>query len=85
VIATNLDRACATHEASLYLRWAAEGLNPTERAALDAYALDLPLSHVAGQLGVTRGGAWMAQQSGLARMRRRLVALGITSAEDLLL
>ncbi len=74
-----------TYEARQVLRWAAQSLNPTERAVLSSFVLDRTMQDVADQLGISRGGAWMAKQSGLERMRRKLLILGITSSEDLLL
>ncbi len=85
MIATDRERIHATYEARQVLRWAAQSLNPTELVALSSYALGLTLQDVADECGITRGGAWMAQQSGLERMRRKLLILGITSSEDLLL
>ncbi len=79
------ERVHATYEARQVLRWAAQSLNPTELVALSSFALGLSLQHVADRCGITRGGAWMAQQSGLERMRRKLLILGITSSGDLLL
>ena len=77
-------RPAETGEISLLLRWAAAPLNPTERFALGAFAIDATQVEAARELGISRSGVFKAQRSGLAKTRRRLSALGIKSSADLL-
>lgn len=79
------ERACAIRETGMVLRWAAQVLTPTERAALEGLALGRTEEQIASSLPVGRSGVWMARQSGLEKMRRRLALLRIRRAEDLLL
>lgn len=69
-------------EASLLLRWAAAALNPTERLAVSAFAVDVV--PVAAEIGRSRSAIWMARQTGLEKMRRRLERIGIRSSGDVL-
>jgi hypothetical protein len=77
--------AAELSEARVLLRFASEVLTDTERAALSALATEMPGRQAAASRGnITRGGIWMAQQSGLRKMRRRLESLGIKSVEQVL-
>ena len=71
-------------EIRLLLRFAGSRLNPTERFALTCLAQDTTLKDGAREGGISPGGIWMAQRSGLKKMRRRLETLGIKSADDLI-
>lgn len=72
-------------EVRLLLRFASARLTKTERVALSAFVAGVSDRTAAAEVGnITRAGIWMAQQSGLRKMRRRLEMLGITSASDLL-
>jgi hypothetical protein len=72
-------------EARLLLRYAASGLNETERLAIRAFMADVSATDAARAHGrITRGGIWMAQQSGLVKMRQALAQLGIESVEQIL-
>ncbi len=85
MIPHSCEKARAIHETRQLLRWAAQALTATEKAALTGLALERTQRETASGLPVTRGAVFMAQQSGLAKMRRRLHAVGIRRAEDLLL
>ena len=71
-------------EIRLLLRFAGSRLNPTERFALTCLVQETPLRDGAREGGISPGGIWMAQRSGLKKMRRRLEMLGIKSANDLI-
>ncbi len=81
-----LEQRAARAEARLLLRWAAADLTRTQRAAVESFAAGRPVSldDLARELGVSRGGMWMAEQAGFKKMRRRLEMLGIHSTEELL-
>jgi|HubBroStandDraft_1064217.scaffolds.fasta_scaffold00168_55 hypothetical protein len=71
-------------EMQLLLRWAAMTLTPTERYAIETWLAGETLKDAAREYRrVGRGGIWMAKQSGLRKMRRRLQQAGITSARML--
>ena len=78
------ERESQISEARLFLRWAADALNETERAAVEDYALERPDAETAEKLGITRGGVWMGRKSGLAKLKKRLEAAGIRRMEDLI-
>ncbi len=77
-------RAAQLAETKLLLRWASACLSPTERLALSAFVHGIPMSEAAAVGGITRGGVWMAQQSGFKKLRRKLRTLGIESSKALL-
>ncbi len=80
----SLEYSSGVDDARLLIRWAGMGLSHRERAALEAFASDVPLASIAPALGLSRGGVWMAYKSGLRKMKRRLAVAGIRSTADLL-
>jgi hypothetical protein len=72
-------------EVRLLLRFASGALTESERAALQWLVNDIGIREAARRQGnITQGGIWMAQQSGLKKMRKRLVSIGIRSVEEIL-
>lgn len=72
-------------EARLLIRFASGVLTDTERAALSAFVGEMSEREAAVSRGnITRSGIWMARQSGLRKMRRRLESIGIRSVEQIL-
>lgn len=71
-------------EANLVLSWAASELTKTERIAIEGYLIDEPEVVTGERIGLTRGGIWMAKQSALRKIRKRLTTLGIKSTRQLI-
>lgn len=75
---------CELDEARQLIRWAAQTLTRTERAALSAWLREIPACSAAEKYGLSRGAFWMAKQSALPKLRRRLAAARIERVADVL-
>lgn len=71
-------------EAVLVIRWASRALNDTERYSLQCWLEEGNQTEAAKKRGITRAAMWQAQKSGLQKMRRKLLTLGIRSSSQLL-
>jgi len=66
------------------ISFAARNLNRTERAALAGFLREDAQAATARELGLTRGGIFMAKEAGLKKLRKELNLMGIHCTEDLL-
>jgi len=72
-------------EARFLIRFASGALTEKERSALSEFVNDNSAEEAAQRRGnITRGGIWMAQKSGLRKMRKRLTSIGIHSVREIL-
>lgn len=77
-------RSSEIQEAGLLLRWAAQSLTQTERVALGVLADGGTLTAAAERRGCSKQAIQQAQRLGIAKMRRNLAALRISSTRDVL-
>jgi len=71
-------------EVHMLLRFASAGLTFKERQSVTGWLGGMTDSEIAPEMSTTRGGVWMLRQSAFKKMRRRLVMLGIRSADQLI-
>lgn len=82
-VVPDYDAAILRDELSMLLRLAVNRakLNPTQRAALRAFLLDVSLADAGREAGLTRGALWMALNgnsgaNALHKLRRTLATFG---------
>lgn len=76
-------RCAQLNEARQVLSFAAGKLNRNQRCAIQAFLCEMTDEEAAAQIGITRGGVFMAREAAFEKLRKRLALLGIQSTADL--
>lgn len=79
-----LDQTGELEDVRLLLRYAAQTLGRTQRAAILGFMEDRTDAEIGRELGLRRSAIFMSKRSALRKMRARLEKLGIRSASQLL-